>query len=78
MNLKVKAGLATVGIVAVSVGASAVLKSVSEYITPDRLLTGVMVTSCGILLYTMYSIILSKLEIDEKYKTKLEEMVDQK
>lgn len=74
MNLKVKAGLIVAGVVAVSIAVSFGLKLASTYITLDTLLNGIMLAAVGILLNTMYSIILTKLKYDAKIKT----MVDSK
>ena len=74
MNLKVKAGLMVTGVVVGSIVVSFGLKLVSIYITVDTLLNGIMLITVGILLYTMYSIILTKL----KYNAKIKIMVDSK
>ena len=74
MNLKVKAGSMVAGVVVGSIVVSFGLKLVATYITLDILLNGIMLFAVGILLYTMYSIILTKLKYDAKIKT----MVDSK
>ena len=78
MNLKVKAGLAVAGVVAGSIALAVGLKLVSPYITPELVYNGLMLIGVSIVLYTLYGIILTNLEIQQKYKTKLEEMVDKK
>ena len=72
MNLKIKAGLIVAGVVAGSIVVSFGLKLAATYI--NTLLNGIMLIAIGILLYTMYSIILTKL----KYNTKIKAMVDSK
>ena len=74
MNLKIKAGLVVASVVAGSIVASFVLKLVFTYVTSAMLLNGIMLIAVGILLYTMYSIILTKFEYDAKIKA----MVDSK
>lgn len=74
MNLKIKAGLIVASVVAGSIVVSFGLKLVSTYITLDTLLNGMMLIVVGILLHTMYSIILTKLTYDAKIKA----MVDSK
>jgi glucose uptake protein GlcU len=78
MNIKIKAGLMVVGIVGIATGTAVVLKEVTAYLTPERLTTGVTILVVSILLYTMYSIILSKLEIDERYELGLKKILDKK
>ena len=74
MNLKIKAGLIVAGVVAGSIVVSFGLKLVATYITLDTLLNGIMLVAVGVLLYIMYSVILTKLKYDAKIKT----MVDSK
>lgn len=78
MNIKVKAGLMVVGIVGISTVTAVALKEVSSYLTPERISNGVTILGVSILLYTMYSIILSKLEIDERYESGLKKILDKK
>ena len=78
MNIKVKAGLIVAGIVAGSIALGLGLKLVSPYITPDVIYNGLMLIGVSIVLYTLYGIILTNLEIEQTYKIKLERMVDKK
>ena len=74
MNLKVKAGLDIVGMLAVGIVASGLTLFVLENVplrTIGLVAGGVFV---GYMLYLMYSIRLSQLE----YREKLKEMVDSK
>jgi hypothetical protein len=74
MNIKVKAGLMVAGVVAGSIVVGFGLRLTATYITVETLLNGIMLIVVGILLYTMYSIILTKL----KYNAKIKTMVDSK
>jgi uncharacterized protein with PQ loop repeat len=78
MNLKLKAGLAVAGVVAGSITLAVGLKLVAPYITPEIAFNALMLIGVSIVLYTLYGIILTNLEIQQKYKTKLKEMVDKK
>jgi anaerobic C4-dicarboxylate transporter len=78
MNLKVKAGLIVVGSVATAVVATLATKLAIANIPSESIPTIIAGAMIGVLLYTMYSMVLTKLETDEKYQTKLKEMVDQK
>ena len=78
MNIKVKAGLIVAGIVAGSIALSGALKLVAPYITLEIAGNILMFGSMVVLLYVMYNLILEQLKTSEKYKTKLESMVDQK
>ena len=74
MNLKIKAGLVVASVVEISIAESIGLKLVYTYITSAMVLDGIMLVAVGILLYTMYGIILTKFEYDAKIKA----MVDSK
>ena len=41
-------------------------------------MAGIAVTGIGILLYTMYSVVLTKLEIDERYEAGIKRILDKK
>jgi len=81
MNIKVKAGLIVAGILVGSIAVSGVLKLVVPYITPKIVFNIVISGSIAVLLYTVYNLILSKLEMDERYNktlTNLKNLVDKK
>jgi uncharacterized membrane protein YfcA len=78
MNIKVKAGLVVIGIIATATATALVLKLAITYIPAESIPKIVAVLIIGIVLYTMYSIILSKLEIDERYETGLKKILDKK
>jgi hypothetical protein len=78
MNLKLKAGLAVAGVVAGSITLASGLKLAAPYITPEIVYNGLMLIGVSIVLYTLYGVILTNLEVSEKYKNKLNDMVDKK
>ena len=78
MNVKVKAGVIVVGIVVVAMAVSSALKLVAPYITPEIAFNIMMFGSMAVLLYAMYNLILTNLEVSKEYKNKLEEMVNKK
>ena len=78
MNIKVKAGLIVAGIIATASMTALALKLAITYIPVDSIPKIVAGLVIGILLYTAYSIILSKLEIDERYETGLKKILDKK
>ena len=81
MNIKVKAGLIVVGILVGSIAVSSVLKLVVPYITPEIVFNIMIFGSIAVLLYTVYNLILSKLEMDERYNktlNNLKNLVDKK
>ena len=81
MNIKIKAGVIVAGMVTVSIAMSGALKLVAPYITPEIAVNILIFGSLAILLYTMYNLILSQLEIDQRYdKTlnNLKNIVDKK
>ncbi len=81
MNIKIKAGVIVAGMVAVSIIVSGALKLVAPYITPEIAVNIMIFGSLAILLYAMYNLILSQLEMDQRYdKTlnNLKNIVDKK
>ena len=78
MNIKVKAVLVVVGIISTATLTALALKLAITYIPAESIPKIVAGLVIGIVLYTMYSIILSKLEIDERYETGLKKILDKK
>ena len=81
MNIKVKAGLIVAGIIAGSIALSGALKLVAPYITPEIAFNIMTFGSIAILLYVMYNLILSKLEMDDRHNktlNNLKNIVDKK
>lgn len=74
MNNKVKAVLITVSAVAwcgiVAIG----LQILSKFVTPEQISAGLLVLGLSLCFYTLYSLILTKLEFDAK----ISELVDRK
>lgn len=65
MKLKIKAFLATVGIVVVSILASLGIQLIGETFTTQEIVFGVQCLSMALLLYCVYSLILTRLEMEE-------------
>jgi hypothetical protein len=68
MTLKQKAILQTAGILAVIVGGSVSISLVLQMLTPDQIITGFAVLSIALLIYSMYGVVLSRLEYAETVK----------
>jgi hypothetical protein len=74
MTLKQRAILQTAGILAVIVGASLAMTALLNYLTAGQIINGLAFASIALLIYSMYGVVLSRLEYDEKLK----EMVDKR
>ena len=72
MNLKVKAGLITVGMLGIAVSTILAIRLALTYISAEHLPIIGMVCFLSFMLYLMYSITLDRLEHDAKIK----ELVD--
>jgi hypothetical protein len=68
MTLKQKAILQTAGILAVIIGSSVSISLVLQMLTPDQIITGFAVLSIALLIYSMYGVILSRLEYQDTVK----------
>jgi hypothetical protein len=68
MTLKQRAILQTAGILAVIVGASLAVTALLNYLTAGQIINGLAVASIALLIYSMYGVVLSRLEYDEKLK----------
>ena len=68
MNIKVKAGLVVVGIIATSVTVVTLLKLVITYISSETMPLILVSLALGIAIYTLYSIALAQLTYEEKLK----------
>ena len=68
MTLKQRAILQTAGILAVIVGGSVSISLVLQMLTPDQIITGFAVLSIAALIYSMYGVVLSRLEYNETVK----------
>ena len=74
MNSKLKAALITAGFGVWSVALATGLHFASKYITVEQFTMGLVAVGVGLCFYTLYSLILTKLEFDRK----ISEMVDRK
>lgn len=68
MNLKIKAGLQTVGFFVLVYVVAAVMSKVVETVTADQLKMAGIVALAALLAYTVYNILLSQLEYRERLK----------
>jgi len=74
MNQKVKAGLITAGFAVWTVALGFGLQFAAKYITIEQMTMGLVAVGLGLCFYTLYSLILTKLEFDAK----ITDMVDRK
>lgn len=74
MNSKLKAALITAAFGVWSVAIAFGLKFASQYITVEQFTMGLVAVGVGLCFYTLYSLILTKLEFDAK----ISELVDRK
>ena len=68
MTLKQKAFLQTAGIVGLALLVSTVIQYINTYVSKETLVTVFEFSLIGMLLYGCYSLLLTRLELDEKYK----------
>lgn len=68
MTLKQRAILQTAGILAVIVSASLAVTALLNYLTAGQIINGLAFASIALLIYSMYGVVLSRLEYDEKLK----------
>jgi hypothetical protein len=68
MTVKQKALLQTAGIIAVIVGGSVGISLILQMLTPNQIITGFAVLSIAALAYSMYGVVLSRLEYQETLK----------
>ncbi len=74
MNSKLKAALITAGFAMWATAIAFGLKFASQYLTVEQVTMGLIAVGLSLCLYTLYSLILTKLEFDAK----ITEMVDRK
>ena len=65
MNLKLKAALFTVGFVAATTAAAIVTTYALEAITADQVKTAFVIIIAGLLVNTIYNVVLARMEYDE-------------
>jgi uncharacterized membrane protein YfcA len=68
MTLKQRAILQTAGIIAVIVGGSVGISLILQNLTAEQITTGFAVLSIAALIYSMYGVVLSRLEYAETVK----------
>jgi len=69
MSLKLKAFLQLVGILATSVTVALLLTLITTYVPKETIITLVEFGFIGVLLYMIYTIILSRLEYEDRIKS---------
>ena len=69
MTLKQRAILQTAGIVTAITAGSVGITLILQMLTPDQIITGFAVLSIAALIYSMYGVVLSRLEYAETLKT---------
>jgi hypothetical protein len=68
MTVKQRAILQTAGILAVIIGSSVSISLILQMLTPDQIITGFAVLSIALLIYSMYGVVLSRLEYQDTVK----------
>lgn len=74
MTVKQRAILQTVGILAAILGGSVAVTLILETLTKDQIINGFAILSIALLVYSMYGVILSRLQYEETLKN----LVDKK
>jgi uncharacterized membrane protein YfcA len=68
MTVKQKALLQTAGIIAIIIGSSVGISLILQMLTPEQIINGFAVLSIALLIYSMYGVVLSRLEYEETLK----------
>jgi hypothetical protein len=68
MNIRVKAGLITAGMLAVSTGGILVLELIVHVLTANQIMMLAGAGLVGVLIYILYGINLNRLEYEQKIK----------
>ena len=68
MTLKQRAAVQTLAILAAIVGGSVGITLALQALTGDQILFGLSVASIGLLIFSMYGVVLGRLEYQEKLK----------
>ena len=74
MTVKQKAIIQTIGILAAILGGSVAITFILQNLTAEQITTGFGVLSIALLIYSMYGVILSRLQYEETLKN----LVDKK
>ena len=73
MNVKQKAILQTAGILGAIVGGSVGVTLILQTLTAEQIVNGFAVLSIALLVYSMYGVILSRLQYEETLKKMVDE-----
>ena len=73
MNVKQRAILQTVGILGAILGGSEVINLILKNLTAEQITTGFAILSIALLIYSMYGVILSRLQYEETLKKIVDE-----
>lgn len=68
MTLKQRAILQTAGILAVIIGSSVAITALLNYLTAGQIINGLAFASIALLIYSMYGVVLGRLEYQDKLK----------
>jgi len=68
MSIKLKAFLQTAGIVGLALLVNALIHYINTYVSTETLVTIFEFSLIGLVLYSCYSLVLTRLELNEKYK----------
>ncbi len=74
MTVKQRAILQTAGIIAIIVGGSVGINLILQNLSAEQITNGFAILSIALLIYSMYGVVLSRLE----YEDTLKKMVDKK
>ena len=68
MSIKLKAFLQTTGLVGLALLINALIQYINTYVSTETLTTVFEFSLIGMVLYACYNLLLTRLEMDEKYK----------
>jgi hypothetical protein len=68
MTLKQRAALQTAAIIGAAVAGALIVNLILENLTRDQIINGLAIGSIVLLIYSMYGVVLSRLEYNEKLK----------
>ena len=74
MTLKQRAALQTAAIIGAAIAGALTLSLIIENLTRDQIINGLAIGSIALLVYSMYGVVLSRLE----YREKLNEIAEKK
>ena len=68
MTLKQRAALQTAAIIGAAIAGALTLSLIIENLTREQIINGLAIGSIALLVYSMYGVVLSRLEYNEKLK----------